>query len=124
MLRPKRAWRGLAPRGMKGSMSPRRFSWERGHPPPPPCGGRLARLNNRGPSAGCSFVASGQGGQDARAPRAHTRKRTFTANHRRMARDPGMCPGHWSWFSRERQPKLEGAGRQLSTDRRHDSLPR
>ena len=28
-----------------------RAPWERGHPPPPPCGGRLARLNTCGPSA-------------------------------------------------------------------------
>ena len=35
---------------------------KRGHPPPPPCGGRLARFNTRGgPAAHC--------GRDARAPR-------------------------------------------------------
>ena len=48
--------------------------WERGHPPPPPCGGRLARLNTPvglrrvvhcRPPAGC--------GRDARAPRGALR---------------------------------------------------
>ena len=44
------------------------LSRERGHPPPPPCGGRLACLNNCGPSAHC--------GRDARAPRTrHVRGR-------------------------------------------------
>ena len=45
------------------------LSRERGRPALPPCGGRLARLNNGGPPAGCSFAASGPGGRDARAPR-------------------------------------------------------
>ena len=78
------------------------LSWDRGHPPPPPCGGRLARLNTRvglrrvvhcRPPAGC--------GRDARDPRGAPAQRGWRRSGRpaagrepssRMRRDTAAAP--------------------------------
>ena len=56
-------------------------SWERGH---------LARMNNRGPSAGRPLRAFGPGGQDARAPR----KRPFRCAGPLSCLRGGPAPDH------------------------------